>query len=109
MKTSGMIDLGVKPSKGQMPIEAPSPTTHYPTLWIRGVDGLDLSVGPITFTASGKVLSYTERETEKGETCDYEIEIHSMSPKSGPAKDLKEELDGIQAKKYKATKVSEED
>lgn len=109
MKTSGMIDLGVKPSglQAQTAIKEPGPS--YPSLWIRGVKGLDLSVGPIAFTASGNVLSCTERETEKGETCDYEIEIHSMSPKSGPAKDLKEELDGIQAKKYKAAKVSEED
>ncbi len=52
---------------------------YYPTLYISGVEGLDLEVGDITFTASGKVTSCTETQREGGKTTySCEIEVHGL-------------------------------
>lgn len=52
----------------------------YPTLYISGITGLDLSMGEITFTAKGKVVSVSRRERDgEGDQCSCEIEVHSIS------------------------------
>ncbi len=75
----------------------------YPTLYISGVKGLDLSTGEITFTAKGKVVSVSERETDRdGKTSEEyscEIEVHSMSTDAEKG-GLDSAMDKIASKKY---------
>ncbi len=105
-----MIDLGKK-----MDSSCCSPASegkkgesklYYPSLYISGVEGLDLSTGEITFTAKGKVVSVSRRETEEdGEKYSCEIEVHSISaPGAKPEKgdsgtSLEKSLEDISSKK----------
>ncbi len=88
MPNDGMIDLGSKPSemKSEMPAKD---STYYPTLRINNAEGLDnLPDGEFTFTAKGKLVSYSE--DIKNGTCSCEIEIHSISPSTKKAKKVKD-------------------
>jgi hypothetical protein len=84
---------------------------YYPTLYISGVKGLDLSVGPIEFHAKGKVVSVSERESMKNgqpsEDYSVEIEIQEMVPMGmsemeDSASGLEDAIDSIAAKKSKS-------
>lgn len=53
---------------------------YYPTLYISGVEGLDLQTGDIEFRAKGRVVSISRRESaDDGEKCSCEIEVHSIN------------------------------
>lgn len=76
---------------------------YYPTLYISGVKGLDLSTGEITFTAKGKVVSVSERESNRdgkvSEEYSCEIEVHAIST-DGAKGGLDSAMDKIASKKY---------
>ena len=109
-----MIDLGRKCDTCEMTISPSSKKTskiYYPTLYISGVKGLDLSVGPIEFHAKGKVVSVSERESMKNgqpsEDYSVEIEIQEMVPMGmsemeDSASGLEDAIDSIAAKKSKS-------
>ena len=109
-----MIDLGRKCDTCEMTISPSSKKTskiYYPTLYISGVKGLDLSVGPIEFHAKGKVVSVSERETMKNgqPSEDYSVEIEvqemvpmGMSEMEDSASGLEDAIDSIAAKKSKS-------
>lgn len=109
-----MIDLGRKCDDCVVPISPPSKKNskvYYPTLYISGVKGLDLSVGPIEFHAKGKVVSVSERESMKdgqpSEDYSVEIEVQEMVPMGmsemkDSASGLEDAIDSIAAKKSKS-------
>lgn len=115
-----MIDLGRKCDTCEMTISPSSKKTskiYYPTLYISGVKGLDLSVGPIEFHAKGKVVSVSERETMKNgqPSEDYSVEIEvqemvpmGMSEMKDSASGLEDAIDSIAAKKSKSLMAESE-
>lgn len=111
------IDLGNKPGKEMSKEAAMAPReVYYPTLHLSNVDGLDeLPEGEFTFTAKGKVTSYTERVTDGKKSCSCELEVHNIKPstkKMKKEKDADERLDDsfdkIAKKKAKAYEEDEE-
>jgi hypothetical protein len=77
---------------------------HYPNLYINDVEGLDLEIGDISFTAKGKVVGVTERKDKNGkETYTCEIEIHSITPSQEI--EIEDVFDKVAKKK--ASKMSE--
>jgi hypothetical protein len=113
--TTEMIDLGQKYDiKALGPAGSTDKKVSYPTLFIRGVPELDLPMGDFTFTAKGKVVVCTEREEEgKPETCDYEIEVHSINPgtsgKAPASKKVEVELGEALDKMQMDKEMDEED
>jgi hypothetical protein len=107
-----MIDLGRKCDTCEMTISPSSKKTskiYYPTLYISGVKGLDLSVG--------KVVSVSERETMKNgqPSEDYSVEIEvqemvpmGMSEMEDSASGLEDAIDSIAAKKSKSLMAESE-
>lgn len=73
----------------------------YPTLYISGVEGLDLGTGDVTFTAKGRVISVSKRDTEdKGEQSSVEIEVKSINFPGAKEEDgLDKKLTEIEADK----------
>jgi hypothetical protein len=113
-KDSGFVNLGREYSSCE-PCCAPSKSSgkksvSYPTLYISGCEGLDISTGEITFTAKGKVVMVSDRETNKdGKTkqeCSVEIEIHSIKPVNGDGASggLEEAIEKIASSKTKPSK-----
>lgn len=89
---------------------------YYPTLYISGVKGLDLSVGDIEFHAKGRVISVSERETMKDgqprEDYSVEIEVREMVPmgmEEMEGEGLDSALDSIASKKSKKMEMEVED
>lgn len=115
-----MIDLGRKCDTCEMTISSSSKKNnkvYYPTLYISGVKGLDLGVGPIEFHAKGKVISVSERETMKdgqpSEDYSVEIEVQEMVPMGmeemeDSASGLEAAIDSIAAKKSKSLMAESE-
>lgn len=93
------IDLGQP--YGELTQASPSAPkkVNYPTVYIRGVKSLDLPAGNFSFSATGKVVSKTERTTSNVKTCDYEIEIQTIKPEGKSTSGLKEKLDSIENSK----------
>jgi len=98
------IDLGISPAvsadvpiSADVPVKAPAKVS-YPTLYLGDVPELgDLPEGVFTFTATGRVVSYTETNREGKKKCSCEIEVHSIEPKSKvKSKGLAEALDDIE-------------
>lgn len=116
MPDTGTIDLGKEPQKLDKVVTESESKTYYPTLRINDVPGLDdLPEGEFTFTAKGKLASYSENL--KDGTCSCEIEIHSITPvaqksakKSKPADErLDESLDKIAQDKADAYEEDSQD
>jgi hypothetical protein len=115
-----MINLGRKCDTCEMTISPSSKKAskvYYPTLYISGVKGLDLGVGPIEFHAKGKVVSVSERETMKdgkpSEDYSVEIEVQEMVPMGmsemeDSASGLEDAMDSIAAKKSKSLMAESE-
>jgi len=115
-----MINLGRKCDTCEMTISPSSKKAskvYYPTLYISGVKGLDLGVGPIEFHAKGKVVSVSERETMKNGQAseDYSVEIEvqemvpmGMSEMEDSASGLEDAIDSIAAKKSKSLMAESE-
>jgi hypothetical protein len=89
---------------------------YYPTLYISGVKGLDMSVGDIEFHAKGRVISVSERETMKdgqpSEDYSVEIEVREMVPmgmEEMEGEGLDSALDSIASKKSKKMEMEVED
>lgn len=110
-----MIDLGRKDSccipaccdsSGK---DSKKERVYYPTLYISGIKGLDLDLGKIKFTATGKVVSTTERKSEKGNQEEYscEIEVQAIQIDDFGAS-LDDAMDKISAKKSKKYEEDEE-
>jgi len=85
-----MINLGKSPSETEvMPPGKKDGEKYFPTLRISDVEGLaDLPEGEFTFTAKGKMISYSE-DLKRG-TCSVELEVHSIEPSSKNVKKSKE-------------------
>lgn len=114
-----MINLGKKCETCEVPTQMKSEKNkvYYPTLYISGIKGLDLSVGDIEFHAKGKVISVSERESmrngEPSEDYSVEIEIREMVPMSmdemnDSASGLEDAMNSIAAKKSKKIMVIED-
>lgn len=115
-----MIDLGKKCETCDMPapMKSEKNKVYYPTLYISGVKGLDLSVGDIEFHAKGKVVSVSERESMKNgqPSEDYSVEIEvremvpmGMSEMEDSSSGLDKAMDSIAAKKSKGLMEDEGD
>lgn len=83
MATSEFINLGREYDNGPCCTSESKPgkkKISFPSLYISGVEGLKLGTGDITFTAKGRVVSVSERDTEdKGSQCSVEIEVKEIS------------------------------
>lgn len=103
----GFVDLGREYSCGPCDVASnPSPkkSVSFPTLFLSGVQDLPLSIGEFSFTAKGRVISVTERKSDKNEVgYSCEIEVHAIRPDGGEGASggLKGALDDIAGKKYK--------
>jgi hypothetical protein len=94
-------------------------SVSYPTLYISGVKGLNLTTGEIEFTAKGKVVSVSNRTSEKeGDQWSAEIEVHSISAPGAEAEEgssesssekLRKAIDDAAKSRKKPTKDEEED
>jgi hypothetical protein len=114
-----MINLGRKADTMDMAITTSrkkSAKMYYPTLYISGIKGLDLSVGDIEFHAKGKVVSVSERETMKDgqsrEDYSVEIEVREMVPmgmEEMEGEGLDSALDSIASKKSKKMEMEVEE
>lgn len=106
------VDLGQEYKVGG-PCCAPEPNgamkkgekrISYPTLYISGAKGLDLSTGEIEFRCKGRVVSVSERRDDgKDDRYSCEIEVHAISPESGDGAEggLDEALEKIESTKSK--------
>lgn len=94
---SGMIDLGKSMKETSEAKPMPSKDVHYPSLFIRDVEGLyDLPDGEFTFTGIAKKISSEERTVNGKTTHSCELEIHAIKPtvkKAKKTKDADERLD----------------
>lgn len=102
MAKDSFIDLG---REYESPCCPPSKSkvakVSYPCLYISGIEGLDLETGEITFTAKGKVVSVSRRNSEsEGEHYSCEIEVHKISiPGARPEDGLERSLKKIESSK----------
>lgn len=111
-----LVDLGREYDSGPCCVSEKQPKKgekkkSYPTLYISGVKGLDLSTGEISGCFKGKVVSVSERSsTRDGKTTeDYscEIEFHGLSVDDSEAKEggLEEAIEKISKKKEAPAKA----
>jgi hypothetical protein len=123
MPKDSFIDLGREMDCGPCSPKSDSQKgdkkKYYPTLYITGVEGVDLEPGEIEFRAKGRVVSISKRETEEdGEKCSCEIEVHSIDyPGAKPEDDsgdtseksLDKSLSDIESKKSPSDDDGESD
>jgi len=87
MNSSGSIDLGVTPQDSglaQAKESAQKPQPSYPSFHARNVAALhDLPEGKFHFHAVGRVVSKTKTTRNGKDEYSHEVEVHSITPKSG--------------------------
>jgi len=107
-----MIDLGKEYGKTEMMAKTKAePKVDYPTLYVSGVDKLELPDGEFDFSGRGKVVSKTESTRDGKTTCSYEIQVMGIEPEGaaeGKDKNETSEVEGDERLDKELTKLSQQ-